>query len=121
MLSALLLLNAVMGGWTIARAMDNLALLHKGARAQAWILWESGAVDLARRDARYGFAEPIPTTREQFADFVLMDSVQRQERVVNAGLVWLGVSSTGLVGLAVWSVMSRKRARADRRAEARPA
>lgn len=109
-LIVLFIVNLVLGVLAWARAMDNLALLHKGARAQAWILWESGAVDFSRRDERYGFGWPIPKTRDEFADFVLNGSVERQDRAVRAAMVWLGVSSAGLLGLAVWSGVRKARA-----------
>lgn len=109
-LIVLLLVNLVLGAAAWSRAMDNLALLHKGARAQAWVLWDSGAVDFARRDTRYGFAYPIPATRDEFADFVLYGSVEGQTSVINAVVVWLGVNSAGLLGLAVWSGVRKARA-----------
>ncbi|MCC6677505.1 MAG: hypothetical protein IT436_10205 [Phycisphaerales bacterium] len=106
----LFVINLGAGGWAVIRVVDTLALLQNGTRAQAWILWESGAVDFARRDQRYGFGRPIPETRDEFADFVLNGSVERQERAVRAAVAWLGISSAGLLGLAGWSLLRTPRA-----------
>lgn len=108
-LIVVLLLNAVIGGLTILRALENQAFLYKSVRAQAWILWDSGAVDFARRDTAYGFLAPVPTNRDEFAEFMLMGSVERQDRVVKTAMVWLGVSSAGLLGAIVWSAKKGKR------------
>lgn len=108
-LVVLLLVNLVFGAVAWYRAMENLAFLQKSVRAQAWILWDSGAVDFARRDTRYEFMAPMPTNRDEFAEFVLMGSVQKQERAVRTVLMWLGVSAAGLLGLAVWSGVTKPR------------